>query len=69
MPGSGVNSKNIKQLATQTKTTEFHSSARIPVETRMDYEVKTMNEALTFMGVDEAEVLAMKQVLQSLQSQ
>ncbi|HYE56070.1 MAG TPA: copper homeostasis protein CutC [Chitinophagaceae bacterium] len=37
MPGSGVRAENIQQLAAATGTTEFHSSLRVKVESRMQY--------------------------------
>jgi copper homeostasis protein len=37
MPGSGVRKENIRQLAEKTGATEFHSSLRTKVETRMQY--------------------------------
>ncbi len=37
MAGSGVNSTNIKELATKSGCTEFHFSARGAVESKMEY--------------------------------
>src|SRR5262245_8301136 len=37
MPGSGVRKENIKQLAEQTGCTEFHSSLRNKVRSKMDF--------------------------------
>ena len=37
MPGSGVRKENIQQLAAATGATEFHSSLRVKVESRMQY--------------------------------
>ena len=37
MPGSGINSKNIKEIAIQTGAREFHLSARTKVNSRMTF--------------------------------
>ncbi|HYC28631.1 MAG TPA: copper homeostasis protein CutC [Chitinophagaceae bacterium] len=37
MPGSGVRKENIRELATKTGATEFHSSLRTRVESKMQY--------------------------------
>lgn len=37
MPGAGIDSDNIAALRTQTGATEFHASARHPIESRMRY--------------------------------
>ena len=65
MPGSGVRSENIIALAEATGATEFHTSARIFTESKMDYASPTMNEKLQSVSVNEAEV---KQTLDALQS-
>lgn len=63
MPGSGVRSINIQQLAKETGAIEFHASARKAIKTSMQFEVSTMNESLTYMGVDEEEVKRMLSAL------
>ena len=63
MPGSGVRSNNIQQLAKETGAIEFHASVRKAIKTSMHFEVSTMNESLTYMGVDEAEVEKMLSAL------
>lgn len=45
MPGSGVRSNNIKELAQQTGAVEFHTSARTWVASKMNYNNNKMNEA------------------------
>ena len=47
MPGSGVKSDNIKTLIRNTKATEFHSSARTFVNSKMEFINESMNEQLT----------------------
>ena len=37
MPGSGVNEKNVADLVQYTQVTEIHSSARVRIESKMDY--------------------------------
>jgi copper homeostasis protein len=37
MPGSGVNEKNVADLVQYTNVAEVHSSARVRVESKMDY--------------------------------
>jgi copper homeostasis protein len=37
MPGSGVRTENIQHLASATGATEFHSSLRVKVESKMQY--------------------------------
>ena len=66
LPGSGVNSKNILDLAKNTGAKEFHSSARIPNYGSMKYYNVSMQENLSFMDVDETEVKAMLQQLKSV---
>lgn len=56
MPGSGVRSKNIKELAQQTHAVEFHTSARITAASKMSYINQQMQEDLSTVIVDEEEV-------------
>jgi copper homeostasis protein len=37
MPGSGINEKNVADLVRFTGATEIHSSARVRIESKMDY--------------------------------
>jgi len=41
MPGAGINSNNIQEIATQTGAINFHSSARITVKSKMEYRNQT----------------------------
>jgi len=43
MVGSGVNPKNIRQIASETGATEFHSSAKRNVESKMIYRSAKVN--------------------------
>jgi copper homeostasis protein len=63
MPGSGLRSNNIKQLADYTGVSELHSSARKNMHTEMEFINKNMNEALQIISVDEDEIKLMKATL------
>ncbi len=56
MPGSGVRSENIIEIARKTGATEFHSSARMNVESKMSYKKDAMNENLKSVSVDASEI-------------
>lgn len=59
MPGSGVRADNIIELAKNTGAVEFHSSARIIIETKMNYTNLEMNEQLRSISADEKEIKKM----------
>jgi len=63
MPGSGVNSTNIELLAKHTQTKEFHTAARQAVTHSAEYSPSSMNESLSYVGVNHAEIVAIKNVL------
>jgi copper homeostasis protein len=56
MPGSGIRSDNILELASRTGATEFHTSARISSASRMEYLNEEMDESLKTIEVDQQEV-------------
>jgi copper homeostasis protein len=56
MPGSGVRSDNIIELAKRTGAVEFHTSARMNVESKMDYINEGMKENLKSVAVNEIEI-------------
>ena len=56
MPGSGVRSDNIIELAKKTGATEFHSSARMYINSNMTYTNAAMKENMQSVSVDEEEV-------------
>ncbi len=66
MPGSGLRHTNLAELAHYTGAVEFHTSARTNLATTMNYINKQMNEDLSSVTVDEAEVAACVQVLNQL---
>lgn len=63
MPGSGVRSKNIIDLAKKTGATEFHTSARIDIESKMSFNNPAMNENLKSVSVDEKEIRRIVELL------
>ena len=65
MPGSGVRSDNIIELAKKTGATEFHSSARMNTASKMAYTNEAMKESLRSVIVDELEV---KNIIANLKS-
>jgi len=64
MPGSGVRSDNILQIAEQTCATEFHTSARVNTEAKKIKGKGSMNETLHLVSVDEKEVKAIIKLLE-----
>ncbi|CAN5494319.1 copper homeostasis protein CutC [soil metagenome] len=63
MPGSGVRSNNIAELARYTGATELHSSARKNVASSMNFEQFSMQERLENITVDQEEIALMKTAL------
>jgi copper homeostasis protein len=63
MPGSGVRADNIVELAQKTGAIEFHTSARMNMNSKMGYTNEAMKESLKSVSVDEAEV---KEIIFSL---
>lgn len=56
MPGSGVRSDNIIELAQKTGAVEFHTSARMHIDSKMNYTNEAMKESLRSVSLDEEEV-------------
>lgn len=63
MPGSGITSKNIIQMAESTGAREFHSSASISKQSTMKFINNEMNESLNHIAVDKDEVKRMADLL------
>ncbi|MDQ6842933.1 MAG: copper homeostasis protein CutC [Bacteroidota bacterium] len=63
MPGSGVNAQNIISLAESTGATEFHSSASILKDCKMEYNNGEMNEQMNHIIVNKTEMLTMRKLL------
>ena len=65
MPGSGVRADNIVELAKRTGAVEFHTSARINIDSKMNYIKEGMKENLKSVSLDEQEV---KKIIANLKS-
>lgn len=63
MPGSGVRSGNIAELATFTGARAFHSSARTTRPSSMAYTNPAMAEQLDAITIDAGEVAALRRIL------
>ena len=66
MPGSGVRSTNISELAKFTGARAFHSSARSVLRSAMEYTNPAMAEELEQVSIDPDEVTALRRILDSL---
>ncbi|HYE55890.1 MAG TPA: copper homeostasis protein CutC [Chitinophagaceae bacterium] len=67
MPGSGVRKENVQELAAKTAATEFHSSLRTKVDSKMQYRhpaFAASAESYSHYSVLEHEVRALKQALE-----
>jgi copper homeostasis protein len=56
MPGSGIRSSNILQLAQLTEAVEFHTSARKLAESGMQYINDSMEESQAFVIADRQDI-------------
>jgi copper homeostasis protein len=63
MPGSGVRGNNIENIKQVTKAKEFHSSARKVVPTNMQFVKESMQENLSNMLVDAADIKTMLEAI------
>jgi copper homeostasis protein len=63
MPGSGVRSSNIKEIADYTGAVELHSSARKVIASGMTIQKESMKEDLKTVSVDIEEIRKMKEAL------
>ncbi len=68
MPGSGVNSENIKELSIKTGAVEFHSSASMMIKSKMQFENELMSEKLQRIAINEEEVASMSNIIKTLNS-
>ncbi len=64
MPGSGVRAENIVALANQTNALEFHTSARININSKMEFINNSMNEQLITVAADSNEI---KRIIEQLE--
>ena len=63
MPGSGVRSNNIIDIAKQTGAVEFHSSASKLMASNMEYHNPNLKENLQLIGAAPDEIIQMKELL------
>ncbi|MFT3907871.1 MAG: copper homeostasis protein CutC [Ferruginibacter sp.] len=63
MPGSGVRADNIAEIARRTKATEFHTSARTSIESKMKFKSGKINEELKCVSADEQEIRKIREIL------
>lgn len=63
MPGSGIRSSNIKDIDAYTGATELHSSARININSPMQFTNTAMQENMQQVSVDADEIRSMKDKL------
>jgi copper homeostasis protein len=66
MPGSGVRSNNILELAKFTGARAFHSSARKALPSSMAFVNPAMDEELDSISIDAEEVAALRRTLDQL---
>ena len=67
MPGSGVRSTNVLELAKFTGANAFHSSARSMHPSKMEYINPEMDEDLVSVGIDANEVQELRRVIDAYQ--
>jgi copper homeostasis protein len=65
MPGSGVRSNNIKEIANFTGAIDLHSSARKNIPSQIKFVNEGMKETMQNISVDAEEIKKMKEALQS----
>ena len=66
MPGSGVRSSNVAELAQFTGARAFHSSARSRHPSAMEYTNPAMAERLESVSIDPDEVIELRRILDTL---
>ena len=66
MPGSGLRSDNIISIAQQSGAVEFHSSARMTTDSKMNFNNPKMKEQLKTVVLDALEVSKMVNLLSGL---
>lgn len=69
MPGSGIRSSNIEMLARQSGATEFHTSARTYIKSRMQHINHNMQEELQHVQCDGDEIKEMVEILRNIHLQ
>ena len=67
MPGSGIRASNIADIAAQTGAEEFHTSARVVMQSQMEYKNESMHEELKTVMVDQHEIEQIVHLLKTFQ--
>jgi copper homeostasis protein len=67
MPGSGLRAGNIAAIAGKTKATEFHTSARMLTDSKMQFRNEKLNEELKQVAVDEEEIRKIVAILDAIE--
>jgi copper homeostasis protein len=67
MPGSGLNSNNVQEIAVKTNAVEFHTAARKIIQDPKIVSPKTMNEKLSFTSVDKKEIRKILKELEGIE--
>lgn len=68
MPGSGITSANIIEVAEKTGAKELHSSASIFKDSEMQFQNEAMQESLKYLTANEDEVKKMAESLRNFQA-
>ncbi len=63
MPGSGVRDNNLKQLIKDTGASEYHTAARIAIDSVMEFSHPTMGAETPSVGVDTNMIQQMRKIL------
>jgi copper homeostasis protein len=66
MPGSGVRSSNIAELAAKTGAVEFHTTARVRAASTMGFVNVAMQEDLSTVMPSEEEIRRMREIISAL---
>lgn len=66
MPGSGVRSSNVAELAKRTGAVEFHTSARVAHPSAMEFVNGAMQEDLSMVMASEEEIRRIKRIISAL---
>jgi copper homeostasis protein len=67
MPGSGIRSNNINEIAKTTNAKEFHSSARISIDSKMEFNNLLLESSLKRTILDGEEAHAIRRKLNELE--
>jgi copper homeostasis protein len=66
MPGSGVRSDNIAELAAKTRAVEFHTSARVAYPSAMEFVNSAFLEDSSMIMASEEEIRRIKEIISAL---